>query len=165
MKVVTPFLILFSCFSLGLVVMPATPLAAERKQTEEVDDKLHTPPEGSAERRALLDALRQHWKSTRNPANGKPYRGKITFSVGYLKAHHGWAWAYADPHSSALDEGFPENDGFLLHLEGERWAVMKLPSMDDNGDGAFDPSLNDVKRIKERYRSMPTDIIPHARRR
>jgi len=140
-------------------------MAAEKKQTEEVDDKLHTPPEGSTERLALLDALRQHWKATRNPANGKPYRGKITFRVGSMKVHHGWAWVYADPHSSAPDEGFPENDGFLLHLEGGKWKVMKLPSMDDNGDGAFDPSLNDVKRIKEMYRLMPTDIIPHARRR
>ena len=165
MKVVTSFLILFSCFCLSVAVMPATSVAAEEKQTGEVDGKLHTPPEGSAERRALMDALRQHWKSTRNPANGKPYRGKITFHVGYLKVHHGWAWAYAEPHSSAPKEGFPENDGFLLHLEEGRWKVMKLPSMDDNGDGAFDPSLNDVKRIKEMYRSIPTDIIPGARRR
>ena len=165
MKMVTSFSILFSCFCLSVALMPATSVAAEEKQTAKVDDKLHTPPEGSAERRALMDALRRHWKSTRNPENGKPYRGEITFHVGYLKVHHGWAWAYAEPHSSAPKEGFPENDGFLLHLEEGRWKVMKLPSMDDNGDGAFDPSLNDVKRIKEMYRSIPTDIIPGARRR
>jgi hypothetical protein len=165
MKLVTSFFILFGCFSLSVALGPATAVAAEKKQTEEVADKLHTPPEGSTERRALLEALRQHWKSTRNPANSKPYRGKITFRVSYLKVHHGWAWANADPQSSAPDEGFPENDGFLLHLERGRWTVMKLPSMDDNGDGAFDPSVNDVKRIRELYRSMPTDIIPHARRR
>ena len=165
MKLVTSFLILLGCFYFNVGVMPATSEAAEEKRTGEVDDKLHTPPEGSAERRALMDALRRHWQATRNPENGKPYRGKITFHVGYLKVHYGWAWAYAEPHSSAPKEGFPENDGFLLHLENGRWKVMKLPSMDDNGDGAFDPTLNDVKRIKEMYRSIPTDIIPGARRR
>jgi hypothetical protein len=165
MKVVTSFLILFSGCCLSVTVMPTRSGAAGEKQTGVVDDKLRTPPEGSAERQALMDALRQHWKSTRNPENGQPYRGKITFRVGYLKVHHGWAWTYAEPHSSAPREGFPENDGLLLHLEEGRWKVMKLPPMDDNGDGAFDPSLNDVKRIKEMYRSIPTDIIPGARRR
>jgi hypothetical protein len=143
----------------------ATAVASSTKQTEAMADKLHTPTEGSAERNAILDALRQHWKTTRNPANGRPYRGRITFRVGYLKVHHGWAWAQAEPRSSDPKEGFPENSGRLLHLEAGRWKVMNLPPMDDNGDGAFDPSVADVKRIQKMYPPIATDIIPSERRR
>ena len=165
MKVAKALLILFNCFCLSVVVMPAPAAAAEPKQTAGVDDKLHTPPEGSAERRALLEALRQHWKSTRNPENGKPYRGKITFHVGYLKVHNGWAWVNADPRSSDPKERFPENSGFLLHLKTGRWEVMKTPPMDDNGDGAFDPSPGDLGRIRKMYPSIATDVIPVEKRR
>jgi hypothetical protein len=148
-----------------VALIPATVLAAPEKQAEAVADALHTPAEGSAERTAILDGLRRHWQTTRNPDDGKPYRGKITFHVNYLKVHNGWAWVYAEPRSSFPKEGFPENSGFLLHLTAGRWEVMKLPRMDDNGDGAFQPSPADLARIKRMYPSVATDIIPVEKRR
>ena len=166
MKLVARFLMLASCLCLSFVaVTPATAVAAREKQTLEVADRLHTPPEGSAERQALMDGLRRHWQSTRNPGDGRPYRGKITFHVGYLKVHHGWAWVYADPRSSDPGEGFPENSGFLLHLTADRWQVMKMPPMDDDQDGSLDPSARDIERIRKMYPSIATDIFPNQRRR
>ena|SRR5437764_5179335 len=164
MKRMTRFLMLAVGSCLGLVVL--TPVTASTTtQPEAVADKLHTPAEGSAEREAILDGVRKHWQASRNPDDGKTYRGKITFHVSYLKAHNGWAWVYSDPRSSLPKERFPENSGFLLQLKAGRWEVMKLPQMDDNGDGAFDPSPADFQRIKKMYPSIPTDIIPIEKRR
>jgi hypothetical protein len=153
---------------LGLAAVPFAPgmaAASPTKQAEAVADKLHTPAEGSAERVAILDALRRHWQTTRNPDGGRAYRGKIRFHVGYLKVHKGWAWVYADPRSSLPKEPFPENSGFLLRMKAGRWEVMKMPPMDDNGDGAFNPSPADLERIKKMYPSIATDIIPIEKRR
>jgi len=157
---ITKSLILFGCLCLGV-----TTVASPTKQADVGADKLHTPAEGSAERAAILEGLRRHWQASRNPDDGKTYRGNITFRVSYLKVHNGWAWVYAEPRSSLPKERFPENSGFLLQFRAERWEVMKLPPMDDNGDGAFNPSPGDLVRIKKMYPSMPTDIIPVEKRR
>jgi hypothetical protein len=101
----------------------------------------------------------------RNSDDGKTYRGRITFRVNYLKARNGWAWVYAEPHSSLQKERFPENSGFLLRLKARRWEVMKLPPMDDNGDGAYDPSPADLKRIRQMYPSIALDIVPAEKHR
>jgi hypothetical protein len=82
-----------------------------------------------------------------------------------LKAHNGWAWVQAEPRSSIPKEGFPENSGFLLQLKAGRWEVMKLPPLDDNGDGAFNPSPADLARIKKLYPSLTADVIPVEKRR
>jgi len=164
MKRIPNTLLFFGCLCVPTLIAPGA-LAAPEKQTQAIVDKVHTPIEGSAERTAILDGLRRHWQTTRNPSNGKPYLGKITFKVNYLKAHNGWAWVYAEPRSSLPKEGFPENSGFLLQVKAGRWEVMKLPSMDDNGDGAFNPSPADLTRIKTMYLSVPADIIPIEKRR
>lgn len=163
---ITKSFILFGCLCLGAVALsPATAVASPTKRAESVADKLHTPAENSAERTAILDGVRKHWQGSRNPDDGKLYRGRITFRVNYLKVHDGWAWTYAEPHSSLASERFPENSGFLLHLRAGRWQVMKLPPMDDNGDGAFNPSPADLARIKKIYPAIAADIIPVERRK
>jgi hypothetical protein len=165
MRFIARLFILAACFAVvTIVLLPATAAASPTKQTEAVADKLHTPPERSAEREAILDGLRRHWQTTRNPDDGKAYRGKITFRVNYLKVHQGWAWIYAEPRSSLAKEGFHENSGFLLQLKAGRWEVMKLPRMDDNGDGAFKPSPADWERIRKMYPSIAPDIIPIEKR-
>ena len=164
MKYVTRCLILTGCSWLGFSAFtPATALASPTKPTETATDKVHTPPEGSAEREAILDGLRRHWQASRTPGGGT-YRGRITFHVSYLKAHKGWAWVNAEPRSSLSKERFPENSGFLLRLQSGRWQVMKTPPMDDNGDGAFGPSPSDLARFKEMYPSIAPDIIPVEKR-
>jgi hypothetical protein len=141
-------------------LVPATAGALPPKQT----DKLHTPAQGSAERRAILDGLARHWRTVRNPDDGRNYKGKITFHVNYLKVHSGWSWVYAEPRSSLAKERFPENSGFLLHRNAEHWEVMKLPPMDDNGDGAFNPSPADLAKIRKMYSTVATDVIPVEKR-
>jgi hypothetical protein len=159
MKFIARFLMLSAWLCLSSFALnPARAVALPIKQVEA--DKFRTPPENSAERKAILDGLRRHWLTTRNPDDGRFYRGKITFHVGYLKVHNGWAWVYAEPRSSLPKERFPENSGFLLRLKSGRWEAMNTPPMDDNGDGAFNPSSRDLERIKKMYPSITTDIIP-----
>jgi hypothetical protein len=161
MKLIPKSLLFFGCLCLGVPTLIAPrALAAPEKQTAAIADKVHMPTESSAERTAILDGLRRHWQTTRNPDNGKPYLGKITFRVNYLKVHNGWAWVYAEPRSSLANERFPENSGFLLRFNAGRWEVMKLPRLDDNGDGAFNPSPADLERIRKMYPSIAPDIIP-----
>ena len=166
MKYITRSLVVSGFLSLTVVLLiPARTFASSKENAVAVADKLHTPAEGTAERAAILEGLRRHWQTSRNPDDGKSYKGKITFRVNYLKVHHGWAWVYAEPGSSLRNERFPENSGFLLQLEAGRWEVMKLPRMDDNGDGAFNPSPADLERIRKMYPTIAPDIIPIDKRR
>ena len=127
----------------------------------QVSDDLHTPPKGSSERQALMDALREEFN---NPRSGyyRPHRGSIVFVVNKLNVHNGWAWTYAEPRSSDAGDSFGEYNGFLLHQEGEQWKVMKLPPMvaDPNDPENLDyPTIKDVERIRKMYPSIATDIF------
>src|ERR1700736_578355 len=52
-------------------------------------DQLHTPAEGSGERKAIIDAVREEYKE------GADHPAK--FKVNYLKVHQGWAWINVTP--------------------------------------------------------------------
>jgi hypothetical protein len=149
---------------------PSTATTTEQQPSEpttassEVSDQLHTPEKGSLERQGMMDALRDEFNDRRSPSY-QPHRGSIIFVVDYLKAHNGWAWTYAAPHSSDPSDSFGENSGFLLHQEGGQWKVMKLPAMvnDPNDPENLDyPSRKDVDRIRQRYPAAPTDIFPKS---
>ncbi|MDT4897342.1 MAG: hypothetical protein QOH25_2419 [Acidobacteriota bacterium] len=135
-------------------------MAADSSQ---VADELHTPPKGSEERQAIMDALRDQYKNSRN-SDGKPNRGNITFVVNYLKAHNGWAWTYAEPQSSDPNDQFGENSGFLLQQAKGQWKVMKVPPMVDDPDDPENldyPTRKDIERIRKMYPSIPADIFPN----
>lgn len=130
--------------------------------SNEVSDQLHTPEKGSLERQGMMDALRDEFNDRRSPSY-QPHRGSIIFVVSYLKAHNGWAWTFAAPHSSDPSDSFGENSGFLLRQEGGQWRVMRLPAMvnDPNDPENLDyPSRRDVEKIRQKYPTAPTDIFP-----
>jgi hypothetical protein len=137
---------------------PSEPATA----SNEVIDQLHTPEKGSLERQGMMDALRDEFNDRRSPSY-QAHRGSIIFVVNYLKAHNGWAWTFAVPHSSDPGDSFGENSGFLLRQEGGQWKVMRLPAMvnDPNDPENLDyPSRKDVERIRQKYPTAPTDIFP-----
>jgi hypothetical protein len=147
-----------------------TPLVAGAgKQTSEkatdkseISDELHTPPTGSSERQAIMDALREDFYIHRS-GSSRPFRGSITFVVNYLKAHNGWAWTNPEPRSSDPNDQFGENSGFLLHQVNGRWQVMKVPPMVNDPDDPENldyPTGKDVARIRQMYPSVPEDIFP-----
>jgi hypothetical protein len=127
----------------------------------EVADEVHTPPKGSEERQAIMDALREEFNNHRS-IYYQPHRGGIAFVVNRLRVHDGWAWTFANPQSTDAGDRFGEYNGFLLQLADGRWAVMKLPAMVNDPDDPENldyPTAKDIARIKKLHPTMPTDIF------
>ncbi|MBV9849000.1 MAG: hypothetical protein JO250_04850 [Armatimonadetes bacterium] len=74
----------------------------------------HTPAHNSAERRAIMDALRLKV----GKASGK----YVVFNVQRLRVSRGWAWALVRPQSPSGKTHY-DPIGALLHKHGGRWTV------------------------------------------
>lgn len=102
----------------------------------------YTPSAGSAERQAIMDALRAKMK--RNDSR------ELTFVVQYLKVHNGWAWVTVNPQSPSGDQQY-ESESALLRKRGKTWRVYERSA---GGDAAY------FKKLKAKYKSVPSDIFP-----
>lgn len=112
------------------------------------DTGAYTPPKASAERKAILDALRGNQQGL--------------FKVNYLKVHRGWAWVDTTPltkEGKAVAEGGPN----LLHREDGNWKVLdlaKVPEDPDDPLGPEDASPVFVKNLLKTFPGVPRDIFP-----
>ena len=108
----------------------------------------HIPAKGSAERQAILDALRGDQQ--------------VQFQVHFIKLHDGWCWVDTTPldkNGRATAEGGPN----LLHLEDGKWKVKDLATVPgDPKDplGAEDASPTFVKNVMKTFPGVPRDIFP-----
>ena len=114
------------------LIASATPALKESEQAGgliksagAIADELHTPVKGSDERQAIMDGLREEFNNRRG-SYYQPHHGNITFVVDRLRVHDGWAWTFANPQSSDPADQFGEYNGFLLHLQDGRWAVIEV---------------------------------------
>lgn len=143
-------------FSLVLAALACLALgvASARAVSAQDKDVLHTPAKGSAERQAIMDAVRDDYEK-----NGG---GRVIFTVDYLKVHRGWAWVDSTP----LDKnGRPVAEGgtSLLHYEDGKWRVMdlsKVPEDPDNPMGAMSPTPRYTRNLLRTFPGVPADIIP-----
>jgi hypothetical protein len=116
--------------------------------------KLHTPPKGSAERKAILDVLREEYRQGQGI--------QVQFLVNHLKVKDGWAWANVTP----LDgDGKPVGEGWpsLLHYEEGKWVTKDLITVAETLDdpvGPMDPSPEYIKGVQKKYPGVPAEIIP-----
>jgi len=123
-------------------------------QGQGLPSALHTPPKGSPERKAIMDALREGDKSNFD----KP----VVYKVNYLRVHNGWAWTDVTPlddKGSALAEG----EQALLHYENGKWVSKDLSKVaDDPNDplGPEDPSPRYIRNLLKVYPGAPPDIFP-----
>ena len=111
--------------------------------------KAYTPPAGSAERKAIMDALRADQK--------------VVFKVYYLKLHGDWVWLDATPLD---DKGKPVAEGgpSLLHKENGTWKVLDLsvvPADPDQPLEAEDVPPEFVRKLQSIFRGLPADIFPY----
>jgi len=118
-------------------------------------DIAHTPAAGTAERKAIVDSLREDQKGA---FEGK----KVVYKVHYLKVHKGWAWIDVTPMNEkgeALAEGGPN----LLHLdESGQWKVIdlsKVPEDPKDPLGVEDASPGFIRNLRKIYPDVPTDIF------
>lgn len=118
----------------------------------------HTPEKGSAERKAITDALRV-------PVE-KKLKQSVVFNIDHLKVQDGWAFMLGEPRKPGggrLDYSktsyaeaerlgmFDDNISALLHKVRGRWTVVK-----------YVIGATDVPYIgwDEQYRA-PSGIFPH----
>lgn len=123
-----------------------------------VTDQLHTPPVGSPERKAIMDVLREEYKS----GSGI----QVVFKVNYLKVHNGWAWTNVTPlgeDSKPVGEDLPA----LLHLEKGKWVNLDLVAIAEALDdpvGPNEPNAKYLQAVQKKFPGVPADILPKPRK-
>jgi hypothetical protein len=112
-------------------------------------DSAHSPAAKSAERQAILDALR----------GGE----NVVYQVHFIKVHNGWAWVDTTPLDAATKQPTAEGGPNLLHLEDGKWTVKDLSKVpEDKNDpmGAEDASSTYVRNLRKTFKGCPPDIFP-----
>jgi hypothetical protein len=103
-----------------------------------------TPPMGSAERKAIMDAYRAKWQ------DGDPSR-EVVFVVNHLIVHRGWAYLTVTPQSPQGSQNFETESGLMRKRNG-KWRVLERVA----GNGDHD----DFKRLRTKYPAMSSAIFP-----
>jgi hypothetical protein len=106
----------------------------------------HTPPEGSAERNAILQAT-QH-------ALARQGRKNLVLVVPYLKVHNGWAWIQVNPQSADERQHYESQSG-LLQEQMNKWKLLEWMPAEEGTD--YKKYFNN---LKTKYPSAPSDIFP-----
>jgi len=114
------------------------------------DRNAYTPPPGSAERKAVLDALRA-WVA-------KQHRLEVIFTVQHLKIKERYAWLQVLPESKDGSRQY-ESISALLRKEHGRWAVVEVPCTEEENPDCVGAS-GFFKRLKVRFPDVPEDILP-----
>src|SRR6476469_3720642 len=107
---------------------------------------VHTPPDGSAERNAILQAV--HHSLARQG------RKNLVLVVSYLKVHNGWAWIQVNPQSANGSQHYESQSG-LLQETTNKWTLLEWMPAEEGTDYA-----KYFQKLKAKYPSAPHDIFP-----
>lgn len=126
------------------------PLPADPQRVEGA----HTPHPGSAERKAILDALR-HLVPEKD---GR----KALFVVRHMRVAGQWAWVETDPRSADGKERYEPVECLLQSGQGGSWAVRECRPC--CGECEDDPDCRDKSRyyrsLRSRFPAAPRDLFP-----
>jgi hypothetical protein len=117
-------------------------------------DEVHTPAEGTAERKGVLARLHKEYTTGSGSA--------VKFKVNYLKVHDGWAWIQVlplDPKGKVEGEEWPS----LLQNTKGQWKIIDLIAIAralDDPVGPMEPSGKFLHEVQKRYPGVPSDIFP-----
>ena len=106
----------------------------------------HTPPDGSAERNAILQATHH--------VLARQGRKNLALVVPYLKVHNGWAWIQINPQSSDGTQHYETQSG-LLQETTKKWTLLEWMPAEEGTD--YEKYF---KNLKAKYPSAPPDIFP-----
>ena len=106
----------------------------------------YTPPKGSAERTAILQATHE--------ALAKQGLKNAVLVVPYLKVNGGWAWIQVNPQSADGTQHYESQSG-LLQEKAKRWALLEWMPAEEGTD-----AKKYFKDLKAKYPSAPADIFP-----
>src|SRR6266436_6768538 len=107
----------------------------------------HTPPEGSAERNAILQAVHN--------ALARQGRKNLVLIVPYLKVHNGWAWIQVNPQSANGKQHYESQSGLLQEKATNKWTLLEWMPAEEGTD-----YTKYFKNLKAKYPSAPPDIFP-----
>ena len=106
----------------------------------------HTPPDGSAERNAILQAVHH--------ALARQGRKHLVLVVPYLKVQNGWAWIQVNPQSVDGRQHYESQSG-LLQQTANKWTLLEwMPSEEGTNYAKY------FQKLKAKYPSAPPDIFP-----
>ena len=106
----------------------------------------HTPPDGSAERNGILQAVHH--------ALARQGRKNLVLDVPYLKVHNGWAWIQVNPKSADGRQHYESQSG-LLQQTGSKWTLLEWMPAEEGTD-----YTKYFHKLKAKYPSAPPDIFP-----
>ncbi len=109
----------------------------------------YTPQRGTAERAAIMDALRAEVKKYHNV--------DVIFVVRTLKLKDGWAWTITAP-MSRDGAGHYEDIIALLHEKDGIWGVEELVCTEVETPGCTDDP-NFFNGLQERFPDVPVEIL------
>lgn len=112
--------------------------------------RVQTPAPGSAERRAMLDAMRLKVRELHGL--------DVVFVVREMKVSEGWAWVHTLPQSK---DGSARYEDFfaLLRKENGRWRIAEIPCTEpDNPECIDNPGY--FRMLAERFPGLPAAILP-----
>ena len=124
---------------------------ASHAATPATRETIITPPPGSPERGAILDALRAELTHLTGP--------DLVFVVAVLRVGAGWAWIEAAPQSRDGASRYEEVTALLQCRDG-RWAVQVLGPCDAEDDPAACAEDTDPERLLERFPTLPPGLVP-----
>ena len=107
----------------------------------------HTPPEGSAERNAIIQATKH--------ALARQGRKNVVLVVPYLKVHNGWAWIQVNPQSADGKQHYESQSGLLQEKATNKWTLLEWMPAEEGTD-----YTKYFKNLKAKYPSAPGDIFP-----
>lgn len=112
----------------------------------------YTPPSGSPERKAILDALREETRQL--------HQSNVIFVVNYLKVQNGWAWVQTSPQSPGGSNRY-EDVSALLRKRRNVWTVVEIACTEEGnadciGDGGY------YKKLMSRFPLAPRGIFPFS---
>jgi len=117
--------------------------------TVAMTDDVYTPPKGSPERAAIMDALRAEVQRRQNI--------EVLFIVRILKLKEGWAWTVTMPVSKDGANRY-EDVIALLHKERGRWQVKEIVCTEVEVPGcADDPDF--FEGLAQRFPDAPREIF------
>jgi len=122
-------------------------------------EKVHTPPAGSAERDGIMKALHSEYTTGSGSS--------VKFQVKYFKVRDGWAWINVvplNPKGEAEGEEWPS----LLQEKAGKWGIIDMVKIAEELDdpvGPLEPNAKFLAAIRQHYPDVPSDILPKATER
>ncbi len=145
------FALVFAILSALTIAGIPSAYAAETKTATKTGT--YTPVKGSADRKAIMDALRVVIRRMSGL--------EVIFVVRHLKVNNGWAWVETDPESADGKNRYESIVG-LLHKKNGRWTYIEGPP--EFAICEEDPDCVDTaryfKKLVRKYPAASPDIFP-----